>query len=109
MAGTIDLLCSKSDGTFEIFDWKRSSRINPGEDNKWDRGINGLQHLPDTAYIHYCIQQNLYRYMLEKNYGIKVSRINLVALHPDLSSYKLIPIPRMEQEVRTIINYLTKN
>ena len=109
MAGTIDLLCLRPDGTFEIFDWKRSAKINPDEVNAWSMGLNGLQHLSDTSYIHYCLQQNLYRYMLEKNYGIRVSRINLVALHPDLDNYKLIPIRRMDGEVSIIINYLTNH
>lgn len=107
MAGTIDLLCARNDGTYEIYDWKRSNKIDPSESNPWSAGINGLEHMTDTAYSHYCLQQNLYRYMLEKNYGIRISRMNLVVLHPDFVSYKIVPIPRMENEVRTIIDYIT--
>ena len=106
MAGTIDLLCSRTDGSYEIYDWKRSNRIDPAETNQWSSGINGLEHLTDTAYTHYCLQQNLYRYILEKNYGIKVSRMNLVVLHPDFTTYKVVPVPVMEKEVRTIIEYI---
>lgn len=106
MAGTIDLLCSRQDGTYEIYDWKRSSKINPLEYNQWASGRNGLEHLTDTTYMHYCLQQNLYRYMLEKNYGITVSRMTLVVLHPDLPAYRLVSIPRMNSEVETIIRYM---
>lgn len=105
MAGTIDLLCSCPDGTYEIYDWKRSSKIKPLDSNRWSNGRNGLDHLSDTPYIHYCLQQNLYRYMLEKNYGMKISRMSLVVLHPDLANYRLIPIPRMDSEVETMIRY----
>lgn len=105
MAGTIDLLCSRSDGTFEIYDWKRSNKIDPNGKNPWATGLNGLEHLDDTTYTHYCLQQNLYRYMLEKNYGIKISRMNLVVLHPELPTYKIVGIPHMDEEVETIIDY----
>lgn len=104
IAGTIDLLCSNEDGTYEMFDWKRSSKIDPDEINKWDNGINGLEHLTDTSYIHYCLQQNLYRYILEKNYGLKISKMNLVILHPLYDSYRVVTVPRMEKEVEIILN-----
>ena len=103
IAGTIDLLCRCEDGTFQIFDWKRSNRINPDDVNRWASGINGLEHITDTAYMHYCLQQNLYRYILERNYGLQISRMHLVVLHPDLPDYRLVEIPPMPNEVNTII------
>ena len=107
MAGTLDFVCKCSDGTYEIYDWKRSNKIDPNERNRWANGLNGLEHLTDTSYIHYCLQQNLYRYMLEKNYGIKVSRMNLVVLHPELPCYRVVAIPPMEREVAHIIRKIS--
>lgn len=104
MAGTIDLVCACDDGSYEIYDWKRSNKINPDEFNRWSSGLNGLEHLTDTSYIHYCLQQNLYRYMLEKNYSLKIKHMNLVVLHPELSGYRVVPIPRMDKEVSIIVN-----
>jgi DNA helicase-2/ATP-dependent DNA helicase PcrA len=109
MAGTVDLICARPDGTYELYDWKRSNKVNPNEANQWSKGINGLEHLSDTSYSHYCLQQNLYRYMLEKNYGIKISRMNLVVLHPDYMSYNVVPVPIMDHEVRIVISYLKSN
>lgn len=106
MAGTLDFVCACPDGTYEIYDWKRSNKIDPTERNPWADGINGLEHLTDTSYSHYCLQQNLYRYMLEKNYGLKVSRMNLVVLHPELPAYKVVPVPVMEREVGIILKKL---
>ncbi|MBR5813420.1 MAG: PD-(D/E)XK nuclease family protein [Bacteroidaceae bacterium] len=106
MAGTLDFVCSCPDGTYEIYDWKRSNKIDPTERNPWANGLNGLEHLTDTSYSHYCLQQNLYRYMLEKNYGIKISRMNLVVLHPELPTYKVVPIPPMQREVDIILSKL---
>ena len=104
VAGTLDLVCACNDGTYEIYDWKRSNKIDPTERNRWANGMNGLEHLTDTSYIHYCLQQNLYRYMLERNYGIRISRMNLVVLHPDYSSYRIVEVPRMEQDVAIILS-----
>ncbi len=107
MAGTIDLVCACSDGTYEMYDWKRSNKVNPEECSKWHSGKNGLEHLTDTSYMHYCLQQNLYRYMLERNYGITISSMNLVVLHPKYSSYRIVPVPRMDSEVAIILSYLS--
>lgn len=107
MAGTLDLVCACEDGTYEIYDWKRSNKIDPTERNRWANGLNGLEHLTDTSYIHYCLQQNLYRYILQKNYGIKISRMNLVVLHPEMLTYRVVPVPPMEREVAMIIKKIT--
>ena len=104
MAGTIDLVCACDDGTYEIYDWKRSNKVHPDEINRFASGLCGLEHLSDTSYIHYCLQQNLYRYMLERNYGIHISRMNLVVLHPDYASYRIVPVPRMDSEVAIILS-----
>ena len=44
--------------------------------------------------------------MMEKNYGIKISRLNLVVLHPDFLNYNIVPVPFMDREVGIIINYI---
>lgn len=108
IAGTLDFVCECADGTYEIYDWKRSNKIDPHEVNRWASGLNGLEHLTDTSYVHYCLQQNLYRYMLQKNYGIKVSRMNLVVLHPELPFYRVVPIPVMEREINIILNRIQR-
>ena len=109
IAGTLDFVCCCPDGTYEIYDWKRSNKIDPTERNPWANGLNGLEHLTDTSYSHYCLQQNLYRYMIEKNYGIKISRMNLVVLHPELPTYRVVPVPVMEREINIILNKIKFN
>ena len=41
-----------------------------------------LAHLPDCNYYHYCLQLNAYRYILETEYGFKVSEMLLGVFHP---------------------------
>lgn len=109
IAGTIDLACSCGDGTYELYDWKRSkSLINEcGEvclDNRYHtRGINGLEHVPDTSYWHYVLQQNLYKRIVEKNYGLTIGAMHLVVLHPRYSSYHVIDVPCCPHEVDIIL------
>jgi hypothetical protein len=112
MAGTIDLICSRKDGTFEFYDWKRSRSLidefgQVCKANKFDdRGINGLEHIQDCAYWHYAFQQNLYKHIVEKCYGLTISAMHLVVLHPHYSSYRVIDIPQMPNEIKTIISDL---
>ena len=112
MAGTIDLICSRQDGTFEFYDWKRSKSLIDEQGkvcktNKFEiRGINGLEHVPDSSYAHYALQQNLYKYIVEKCYGLKISAMHLVVLHPDYPNYRVINIPELSKEINIIINKL---
>ena len=107
IAGTIDMVCQES-GEFVIYDWKRSSKVVNAQGQPIVQafggrtGFNGI-NLPDTAFYHYCIQQNLYRYMLEAHYGIKVKAMNLVVLCPDYPSYFVAPVPKMDEVIGQII------
>jgi hypothetical protein len=108
IAGTIDLICRNDDGTFTIYDWKRSAKVVNGIGNPIIEGYrgkkshNGLE-LPDTPYFHYCVQQNLYRYMLQRYYGVQVRDMNLVVLHPDYPDYFVVPVPAMDDVVNRIV------
>ena len=44
--------------------------------------------------------------MVETKYCLKISRMNLVVLHPEFKNYYTVPVPRMEREVEIIYNYL---
>ena len=104
IAGTIDLLCKNGDD-FEIYDWKRSRKALPDE-TIWAYGKDGLEHIPDISFYHYALQQNLYKYILEKNYGIHVSKMHIVIFHPIYDGYKLYDIPNMSKEVQYILSNL---
>ena len=108
IAGTIDLICQDDDGTFTIYDWKRSSKVVNAQGQPIVEGFRGKMSyngisLPDTSFYHYCIQQNLYRYMLEKHYGIHVKAMNLVVLCPDYPTYYVAQVPKMDQMIQQIV------
>lgn len=104
IAGTIDLLC-RNGNHFDIYDWKRSRKASPNE-TVWRNGINGLERVPDTSFYHYALQQNLYKYILEKNYGIEVENMYIVMLHPMFGNYQKFKIPNMSKEISIIKSHI---
>lgn len=107
LAGTVDMICQEDDGQFTIYDWKRSKKVVDATGNPIVQAfggrtsINGIT-IPDTSYYHYCIQQNLYRYMLEQHYGLRVKGMNLVVLCPDYPDYRVVEVPIMNSLVQQI-------
>ena len=104
IAGTIDLIC-RNGSQFDIYDWKRSTKASPNE-IVWQHGMNGLEHVPDISFYKYALQQNLYKYILENNYGVKINKMYLVVLHPEYGRYVKYEVPRIDKEISIILNSL---
>ncbi len=104
LAGTIDLISKNEEGTYDIYDWKRSSRLF--QSNPYQSGFGRLCSLEDTPRNHYYLQQNLYKYILEHQYGLKIHSMSLVGLHPSYGSFKLIDVPEMAKEISWIIQMM---
>lgn len=107
IAGTIDLLC-RNGSSFDMYDWKRSRKACPDE-KVWRYSINGMSHIPDISFYHYALQQNIYKYILESNYGIVVGNMYIVVLHPEFGSYRKFQIPDMKKEVNLILRHIKFN
>jgi len=111
IAGTIDLIV-KNGNEFEIYDWKRSKKVitphngEPIRENQWQRGVGQLQDIADTSFNRYCLQQSLYRYILEKNYSLTVSKMYLVVLYPGYDCYYKVEVPYQKDKVEYILRTL---
>ncbi len=107
IAGTVDALFCKPDGTFVMVDWKRSKHlIIDGYPKKYGigRGISILSHLDNSSYYHYELQQSFYKYILENEYDMKISSMILCVLHPDYDRYYTIKLSDYRiEEVREMI------
>jgi hypothetical protein len=97
VAGSIDMVYKKPDGTLAIYDWKRIEELKT--ENRWQTGLGPVAHLPDTNYWHYSLQLNVYRYILQKHYGYTVSELALVVLHPSNQSWRVARLNFMDDEV----------
>ena len=104
LAGSIDMIFQCSDGNYEIYDWKRSKEIVKNSKwNKWSKN-SIISHLPDTNYWHYALQLNIYKAILIKKYGMTVTNLYLVSLHPDNKAYIRIPVVDLQGEVLQLFN-----
>lgn len=107
IVGVVDML-DYSNGEYVLYDWKRSEKIveggQPITKNKFDEfGLKPIENVPNTDYWHYALQLSFYRYILEKNYGIKVKESRIVVLHPTLNLPVVLTTPYMIDEVNKII------
>lgn len=102
IAGTVDLVCKNGD-KFIIYDWKRSEQIFRPNSN--EHGFGKLSHLENTSENKYYLQQNFYKYILEKNYNITIDKMFIVILHETFGTYKIIEVPIMQKEIQ----YITDN
>lgn len=111
VAGTVDCLFKYSDGKYAMVDWKRSKKLIIYGTNRPDKrgfqiDIEGLTSLTNCSYYRYCIQQNIYKYILEKQYDIIVSDMILAVLHEKYSSYHTLRLPEMIKETEIILRSL---
>lgn len=102
LAGSIDMVYKhRINGTYAIYDWKRTKEIKM--DNEWQSGLGPVSHLPDCNLWHYTLQLNSYKWLLEKNYGIKISELALIVLHPDNTSFKRYVLHSLDQEIEDMM------
>jgi hypothetical protein len=91
---------------YEIYDWKRTKEFSLSNYGKF--AIPELTRYPDTSYWHYVCQLNLYRYILETEYGLKIQRLVLVRLHPDSDKYDRVEVPFLYDELVQMVQYRRK-
>ena len=102
LAGSIDMVFQDKNGKFHIYDWKRTKKIDPdGNFGKFGRGL--ARDVPDCNYLHYALQLNIYKYILEDKYGLEIEDLYLVRMHPDADEYEKIKLPDLSRLVGSII------
>lgn len=110
VAGTIDCLFKKDNkDEYVMVDWKRSKKlVIDGRPRIYGHGyaLSELKHLDNSSYYKYCLQQNIYKYIIENEYHIKISSMKLVVLHENYSEYHVVNVPEMKREANIILNSL---
>jgi hypothetical protein len=103
LTGSIDMVFKrKSDGAFVIYDWKRSKEIK--KDNKFDSGLGPMDHLPNTNYWHYTLQLNVYRWFLQKHYGLTIVDLAIVIFHPNNTDYQIFHLDILDKEIKDMLD-----
>jgi hypothetical protein len=99
ITGSIDMLYRKKNGEYAIFDWKRSKEIMYEGFRKKKSHVSCIRHLDDCNFWHYSLQLNIYRRILQKNYGLVVTDLRLVILHPNNTDYQCLIVPFLDSEI----------
>lgn len=107
LAGSIDMVfrdTSDPSGTsVVIYDWKRSKEIRTK--NWFQRCLPPLSHLDDCNYNHYALQLNVYKFIIERNYGLKVTALAIVVFHPNNDDYIQYDLPDMAYEIDRMMDH----
>ena len=84
LAGSIDVVLKIKDSSeFILLDWKRSEKLKD-KFNSYGKNMKvPLQDLPDCQGHHYRLQLNIYRWILEKYYDVKIIKMVVVCVHPN--------------------------
>jgi hypothetical protein len=99
IAGTADAVYMNDKGEYILIDWKRCKEIK--FENRWQSATSDeIKHLSDCNYVKYSLQLNVYKYILEKNYGINISKMLIVNVHPDQKSFQEIEALSIQPEVK---------
>jgi hypothetical protein len=112
MVGAIDMIyqdmeASKKDGRIHLVmvDYKVVEKL-------WESNFQGhggiappALHTADCNFMHYSIQQCLYKYILEKNYNVIVDACYLLQLHHKIPKYNLKPVLYHEPFMKELIEY----
>lgn len=120
LAGTIDAVAVSrrdSDGrviSVDLFDWKRSHYMKENEKMDTDRNRSRmsvpLRHLKATSRNVYALQLNMYRFILQRKYGLIVDGMWIVVIYPYNERAIEIKVPVMEMEIAEMIDtYLQLN
>ncbi len=102
ISGAIDMVFVNEKGELWIVDWKRSRSIR--FTNGYQNATGPLSHLDDCNFQKYCLQLNMYRTILERDYDKVIVAMDLVILHPINSNYVTRRVSRMEHEIEAILS-----
>jgi hypothetical protein len=104
ICGSIDMVYYNTQTqSHEIYDWKRSKEIVFDDSFGKTAITKGLEHLPDTNYWHYSLQLNVYKRILEDKYGMQITGLYLICLHPDHADYERIEVWPMRREIDALL------
>lgn len=104
LAGSIDMIFrseESNDIDLIIVDWKRTVELKLS--NPFQTGLPPIEHLDDCNFIHYSLQLNTYKYILEKNYDKKIQNMFLVVIHPNNENYKMKKVLPLHKEIESMI------
>ena len=105
VGGTVDMIADNADNTVALYDWKRTKHdlhsYYAGQ-GATEHGHYPLQSIPNNKAGRHAMQLNLYRTILEMEYGMRIEGMYVVRFHSSLNSYQCRQIPRLAEAERLL-------
>jgi hypothetical protein len=109
IAGCVDqIYYNKKAGEFQIYDYKSNKKIGTKSDYN-QRFKHPVSHLEMCELNSYSLQLEMYKYILERNTGIKIGSCYLVWLFEENDSYKIYKTYDMREEILSMVDFAQKN
>lgn len=108
IAGSIDMVFfNERTQAYDIYDWKRSKEIKRTSFGG-KKGLYPLEEYDDCNFVHYSLQLNLYKNLLERLYGLVIQDLCLVVIHPNQSGYRKIHVDGMQKQIGWLLDERTR-
>lgn len=108
IAAVADFVEKSSDG-FIVYKIKSSDNILDNGipkkvDTRMGMALPPLLHLGNTLYYKCALELNIIKYILEKNYGMRVVELRLGVFHPSYFKPYVLRMPDLQTEVNSILS-----
>ena len=102
IAGSIDFFCySKKLNGFIIIDYKTNKNIKM--ENKHQKMKDFLSHLDDCNYIHYSLQTNMYKYIIQTETNLLIVGEFLIWFNENNEDFQIITCKNLYKEAQQIL------
>jgi hypothetical protein len=104
IAGSIDGIYKTRDNKLKLVDFKRIESIDTVDKYEHRTAYSPITDLENCNGEKYFLQLNMYKYMLERFYGVKIDSMCLLLLHPNKNKYEEVVVPDRQEHIRRILD-----
>lgn len=97
IAGMVDqLFWNEKTGQLEIWDWKTNKEIKM--ENKYQKMKGFLSTYDDCHFIHYSLQLNIYKHIIQKMTGLEIGACRIVWFNENNDKFEVITCKDLYKE-----------
>ena len=111
LAGSIDcVMRDECTGHLILIDWKRTKELERNMTSPYGTKMRApMNHIYSCKGAKYELQLNIYRHIIHKRYGMSVSDMLIVCIHPDCGGVPFVHnVPILEEETNYLMLYHRK-